>query len=239
MIAGVEITKLNKHFMIAGYRNDVLKGFTASFPEQEIVVILGKSGCGKTTLLRIIVELEAYDSGEMLKPPTDAIGMVFQEPRLMPWLTVYENIIFGLKKSQLNQEAILEVMRLTELSGFEKAYPHQLSGGMQQRTAIARTLLCEPEMILLDEPFASLDYFTREMMQNKLLEIHAKTQKSVIFVTHNIDEALILGQRIIIMGDGGVKKEYNLTSYHYPRDLLDEQLIALKKNIMIEIGGTK
>ncbi|MCL2233620.1 MAG: ABC transporter ATP-binding protein [Treponema sp.] len=230
------MTALNKTFTVPGGKQvEVLKDFNASFPEHSIVILLGKSGCGKTTLIRIIAGLESYDSGELQRPPLQKIGMVFQEPRLMPWLSVWNNIVFGIKKSKINKAAIESIIELTNLTGFENAYPHQLSGGMQQRTALARALVYNPEMILMDEPFASLDYFIRETMQNKLIEIHSATGKSIVFVTHSVDEALILGHKIIVMGDGQVRKEYDLTGFSHPRDILSDELITMKKDILLAI----
>ncbi|MCL1991827.1 MAG: ABC transporter ATP-binding protein [Spirochaetes bacterium] len=238
MTRGVKMIGLCKSFTVAGKKIDVLKDFSASFPEERVTVLLGKSGCGKTTLIRIIAGLEDFGGGKLEKPQCEKIGIVFQEPRLMPWLTVAENIAFG-KKTELGGEKIAKIIELVNLAGFERAYPHQLSGGMQQRAAIARTLMHDPEMILMDEPFASLDYFIRETLQNKLIEIHRATGKSVVFVTHSVDEALILGHKIIVIGEGRVQKEFDLTACPYPRDLLCEELIAAKKEVLAAIKQTE
>ncbi|MGI6095189.1 MAG: ABC transporter ATP-binding protein, partial [Lachnospiraceae bacterium] len=127
---------------------------------------------------------------------------------LMPWLTVRENISFGLKKKEIDPKEIDELIHLTGLEGFADALPQQLSGGMSQRTALARALAIHPQYILMDEPFAALDYFTREKMQQVLLSLHENSQCGVLFVTHSIDEALVIGDRIVILEDKKVKKEY-------------------------------
>lgn len=211
----------------------VLTGLNLALAEQGITVVVGKSGCGKTTLLRILAGLESMDQGEIHIPGgSQKIGMVFQEPRLMPWLTVWKNIIFGQKKDEIRQEKIQKLINTVGLTGFEKAYPNQLSGGMQQRVSLARALAYDAELILMDEPFAALDHFTREIMQQELLRIDSVSRKITVFVTHSIDEALLLGQKIVVMGEGNVRAEYDLSPYAYPRDLLSDQLIKIKKSIL-------
>jgi len=229
------MTGLHKHYELAGAKVEVLADFTADFPKEQITVVLGKSGCGKTTLIRLIAGLEDFESGSLEGPPPEKIGMVFQEPRLMPWLTVQDNITFGVKKAKLDQQALVDVIKLVNLAGFEDAYPHQLSGGMQQRSALARALMYDPEVILMDEPFSSLDYFIREAMQQKIIEIYQSMKKSIVFVTHSVDEALILGHKIIVVGSGQVTKEYDLSKSSYPRDVLSEEMIAIKKDILCAI----
>ncbi len=231
-IAGVKIETLCKSYQVADKQLPVLNGLTAELPEESITVILGRSGCGKTTLLRILGGLEGYDSGSLTVPHHSKIGMVFQEPRLMPWLTVWKNIVFGLPKGRVPEQAVRGLIETVGLSGFEKAYPAQLSGGMQQRAALARALAYDPELILMDEPFAALDYFTRETMQNELIRIYSLQKKSVVFVTHSIDEALLIGQKIIILDHGRAEREFSLSCFPYPRDLLSPELIGIKKEII-------
>lgn len=218
--------------MVDDHKHEVLRNVQAVFPQNSISVILGKSGCGKTTLLRILANLESYDQGEISMDRDEKISFVFQEPRLMPWLSVFQNITFGLQKEKIDLEKIEELMNLIGLKKFEKAYPHQLSGGMQQRVALARALAYDPSIILMDEPFAALDYFTREAMQNELIRIHQLKKKTIIFVTHSIEEAMAIGQNIFVFNEGCVRGTFHLESYTYPRDVLSPSLIEMKKNII-------
>ena len=154
----------------------------------------------------------------------------------MPWLSVAKNITFGLEKDKMDVREIEELMNLIGLKKFEKAYPHQLSGGMQQRVALARALAYDPSIILMDEPFAALDYFTREAMQNELIRIHQLKKKTIIFVTHSIEEALAIGQNIFVFNEGGIRAQFNLGPYDYPRDVLSPSLIELKKEIIKQLA---
>ncbi len=234
----MNIQNLYKSYQVSGRRLEVLKNLNLDLDDHGITVILGRSGCGKTTLLRLIAGLEKEDSGEI--GTIGKTGIIFQEPRLMPWLNVTDNIMFGLEKQErakkMEHPKLKYLEELTGLAGFEKAFPSQLSGGMQQRVALARALAYEPEYLLMDEPFAALDHFTRKQMQEELLSIHREEQKGVLFVTHSIDEALTLAKRIVILEDGVCKKEYQLDNYSYPRDLLHESLVELKKEIIDQIG---
>jgi ABC-type nitrate/sulfonate/bicarbonate transport system ATPase subunit len=177
--------------------------------ENDFVTILGPSGCGKSTLLRIVAGLDAPSSGEVLLdgrritgPGADR-GMVFQSYTLFPWLTVRDNVCFGLAERGLPHSQQLEVadgyLAKVGLRGFENYFPKQLSGGMQQRTAIARALANGPRMLLMDEPFGALDHQTRELMQELLLGIWEAERKTVLFVTHDIDEAVFMASRVVVM----------------------------------------
>ena len=225
-----------KSFTVDGKKHEVLHDVHAFFPQNSINVILGKSGCGKTTLLRILANLEHCDQGEVVINSDEKISFVFQEPRLMPWLSVAKNITFGLEKHKINAEQIEELMNLIGLKKFEKAYPHQLSGGMQQRVALARALAYDPSIILMDEPFAALDYFTREAMQKELIRIYQLKKKSIIFVTHSIEEAITIGQHIFVINEGRIHAQFNLESYEYPRDVLSPPLIEIKKEILKKLA---
>ena len=227
-MAGIRLKDIHKTYQVDGRTFPVLNGVDLEIPEGKITVILGQSGCGKTTLLRLTGGLESADSGEVLWDGAHKTAFVFQEPRLMPWLNVWNNIIFGLKKNQVDQEKIQDIVSTVNLSGFEKAYPSQLSGGMQQRAAIARALAYEPTFILMDEPFAALDYFTREQMQRELLRVQQKERSSIMFVTHSIDEALILGDQIVMIEKGLVKHVYPVKTPSGERNLLNEEFIALR-----------
>jgi ABC-type nitrate/sulfonate/bicarbonate transport system ATPase subunit len=177
--------------------------------ENDFITILGPSGCGKSTLLRIVAGLDRQTAGEVLldgkriEGPGADRGMVFQSYTLFPWLTVRDNVCFGLHERGLPRAQQLDVaqgfLQKVGLIGFENHYPKQLSGGMQQRTAIARALANGPRMLLMDEPFGALDHQTREQMQELLLGIWEAERKTVLFVTHDIDEAVFMGSRVIVM----------------------------------------
>lgn len=235
-IAGIKITNLCKSYPISGKFLPVLNRLNLELDTSGITVILGKSGCGKTTLLRVISGLEHPDQGQLLFETSVKTGIVFQEPRLMPWLNIRQNIAFGLRRSQVQWEHLQHLIEMTGLQGFEEAYPSQLSGGMQQRAALARVLAYDADYILMDEPFAALDYFTRKTMQKELFNIQQANKKGILFVTHSIDEALILGHKLVILEGGVCKKEYELKNQPYPRDLLSPDMIEIKKDIMNKIG---
>ena len=232
ILSGLAVCNLYKTYHIQKRTVPVLKGLSLTLPEDGITVILGKSGCGKTTLLRLLAGLEEPDDGEIILPQGQGVGMVFQEPRLMPWLDVTGNILFGLDKYERAHYPSKELLELVGLEGFGAAYPHQLSGGMQSRVAIARVIACDPAVILMDEPFAALDNFNREAMQRELIRIEQTRHKSIVFVTHNLDEALVLGGRIVFMADGAFSREWDLARWKYPRNLLDDAFIAYKKEMV-------
>ena len=186
-----------------------LQATTLDVAENDFVTILGPSGCGKSTLLRIVAGLDHPSSGEVLldgrriEGPGADRGMVFQSYTLFPWLTVRDNVCFGLRERGLPRAQQIEIaqgfIQKVGLTGFESHYPRQLSGGMQQRTAIARALANGPRMLLMDEPFGALDHQTRELMQELLLGIWEAERKTVLFVTHDIDEAVFMGSRVVVM----------------------------------------
>jgi NitT/TauT family transport system ATP-binding protein/sulfonate transport system ATP-binding protein len=180
-----------------------------SVAENDFITILGPSGCGKSTLLRIIAGLDHPSEGRVLldgrevRGPGPDRGMVFQSYTLFPWLTVAENIAFGLREKGVSEaerkEIVANYVQLVGLKGFENHWPKQLSGGMQQRTAIARALANDPEILLLDEPFGALDNQTRGLMQELLLGIWEREKKTVLFVTHDIEEAIFMASRVVVM----------------------------------------
>ena len=229
----IEISNLSKHFFIGEKRIDVLRELRLNIKKDKITVILGRSGCGKTTLLRLIAGLESVSLGEIKFKEQAKIGFVFQEPRLMPFLNVYENIVFPLKKQEIEPAKIDAFISMIGLSDFKFAAVSQLSGGMSSRVSLARVLAYEANLILMDEPFAALDAFTRASMQAEILKIQAG--KTILFVTHNIDEALFLADEIILLEKGGIKSNYDLSNLARPRDLLSEELIAIKRKILSEI----
>jgi NitT/TauT family transport system ATP-binding protein len=207
---------------------------------------LGPSGCGKSTLLNIIAGLEKATSGEVLinghqiTGPGPDRGVVFQEPALMPWLNVLENVTFALKdlRKDQQQERALKYLKLVHLSKFVKAYPHELSGGMRQRVAIARALAMDPHVLLMDEPFGALDEQTRMMLHKELLAIWEQTKKTIVFVTHNIREAVQLSDRIVLMGTrpGRVIKEFEV-NLPRPRSTTDPEVARLEEEIMALLGN--
>ena len=229
----IEISNLSKHFFIHGKKIEVLKELNLSVKKDKITVILGRSGCGKTTLLRLIAGLESVSLGEIKFKEQARIGFVFQEARLMPFLNVYENIVFALKKQEIEPAKIDSLISMIGLSDFKFAAVSQLSGGMSSRVSLARVLAYKANLILMDEPFAALDAFTRASMQAEILKIQAG--KTILFVTHNIDEALFLADEIILLEKGGIKSNYDLSNLARPRDLLSGELIAIKRKILSEI----
>ena len=230
----IDIRGLTKTFMVDGRAHTVLQDLNLTVPAHEITVLLGRSGCGKTTLLRLIGGLDTEYSGTISKSQDAKTAFVFQEARLMPWLTVSQNIAFGLHKKDINPNEINRLISLTGLDGFADAYPQQLSGGMSQRTALARALALNPKFILMDEPFAALDHFTREKMQQALLDIHKNSGCGVLFVTHSIDEALAIGHRIVILEDKKVKKVYPIAEA-WRKNGSEEERQALRQDILDSI----
>lgn len=230
-MAGIQIKQLCKYYTVDGKTLHVLDGIDCTFPENKITVVLGRSGCGKTTLLRLVGGLETFQKGS-IDSQSKKTAFVFQESRLMPWLDVSRNITFGLTNDQLCSKTLGDIIKTVGLSGFEKAYPHQLSGGMQQRVAIARALMYQPSFLLMDEPFAALDYFTREQMQLELRSVQRSSNCGILFVTHSIDEALLLAHQIIVIEHGRIKRTYQVRTSDEEIDLLAKTSIAIKKEII-------
>jgi NitT/TauT family transport system ATP-binding protein len=201
----IRVRDLGKHYGSL----EVFRNITFDVGEREIVAIVGPSGCGKTTLLRCIDGLLPHDSGEIwvdterVTEPIAGVAMVFQHFGLFPWKTVFENVAYGLRmagapKAEIERK-VPDFIKLVGLSGFENAYPYQMSGGMQQRCGLARALAVEPNVLLMDEPFAAVDAQTREILQFELLHIWEQRPTAMIFVTHSIEEAVLLGHRVIVL----------------------------------------
>jgi NitT/TauT family transport system ATP-binding protein len=193
---------------------DALSRVSFIVRDGEIVALIGPSGCGKTTALRIAMGLERATAGRVTVDDREVTGcghdrgMVFQHAGLLPWLTALQNVMFGLEMKGLRGPALRataeKYLDLVGLAASKDRRPHQLSGGMQQRVGIARALAIEPKVLRMDEPFGALDAQTRETLQEELLQIHARTGKTILFVTHDLDEAVLIADRIVIMRDGGI-----------------------------------
>jgi len=240
----LNIDHLSKNFLIAGKKINVLENINLKVNPGEFISIIGPSGCGKSTLLRLVVGLERGFSGditlgdEQITGPGINRGMVFQESRLYPWLTVESNIEFGLGKgysSAEKQRIIQEHLELVGLDGFGKAYPHQLSGGMQQRVSIARALVNRPQVLLLDEPFGALDAITRIHMQQEIIRIWQAEQTTILLVTHDIDEAIFLGDRVVVMSKlPATTKSIFSVDLPRPRDRNSLDFLKIRKQIYSE-----
>ncbi|MHC1599308.1 MAG: ABC transporter ATP-binding protein, partial [Candidatus Methanospirareceae archaeon] len=188
---------------------EALRNINLEVSDKEFLCFIGPSGCGKTTLLRIVAGLDQPTSGEVLldgrviKSPDPEQGMVFQEYSLFPWRTIIDNIAFGLEMKgepkEKRHRIALKYLELVGLEAFERSYPYQLSGGMRQRVAIARALANDPKVLLMDEPFGSVDAQTRNFLQGELLRIWCETRKTVLFITHSIDEAVYLADRVVVL----------------------------------------
>lgn len=217
---------------------------------REVLCVVGPSGCGKTTLLRCIGGLLAPSSGQVLidgravDRPCEGVAIVFQHFGLLPWKTVVDNVAFGLRIAGAPAGVITQrlnhYIRLVGLIGFEKHYPYQLSGGMQQRVGLARALATDPEILLMDEPFASVDAQTRELLQEELLQLQERERKTMIFITHSIDEAIMLGDRVAVMGSRpGRLKEMLRVDFPRPRDpatvRADSRYTELRNHIWEEL----
>lgn len=245
----LKVTNLQKVFPANGRREkdlDALKDINLEVKESEFVVMVGPSGCGKSTLINIIGGLAdategsvEIDGREVSGPGADR-GMVFQGYSLFPWLTVQKNIEFGLKMKKVPKaeraKIAQEYIQLVGLSGFENALPKQLSGGMKQRVAIARTLANQPEILLMDEPFGALDAQTRVVMQELLAKISRETKNTILFITHDIDEAILLADRIYVMSrrPGTIREvmEVNIPGERNHEILVTPEFLAMKRKIM-------
>ena len=240
----LSVENVSKCYSIEGRRVEALREVSLEIGENEFVTVVGRSGSGKTTLLRILASLEPPTAGSVKfmgrscsqEEPLPA-GMVFQEARLMPWLSALGNILFAYPPRERNEglrERALKMIETVGLKGYEMALPAQLSGGMAQRVALGRALVKNPPVILLDEPLGALDYFTRRTMQRALIRLYLEEKKSFIMVTHDVGEALRLGTRVIVLGEGRVTRELSVDlPYPRPRStpafqgLIDEVLGAI------------
>jgi len=234
----LQINNISKRFYNENGYVDALAQVNLQISSGDFLCLVGPSGCGKSTLLNLISGLNKPTNGNILA--NGKLGFMFQEPTLFPWLKVKDNIAFGLKLLKRPKQEIKKkidyYLKMVHLKSFEQAYPHQLSGGMKQRVALARTLILEPDILLMDEPFAALDAQTREILYKELQEIWQITKKTIIFVTHNVREAVVLGERVAVFtaAPGTIKKEFNVTLAR-PRDLGNIEVIKISNAIMAEL----
>jgi NitT/TauT family transport system ATP-binding protein len=258
-MAKIAVTELSKTYLNerTGHLVSALERIDLEVRDGELLCIVGPSGCGKTTLLQILAGLETASSGSMtlnghaIRGPGADRGMVFQGYALFPWRTVLENIAFGLeikgRSRRERRDVSQRYARMVGLSGFENAYPNELSGGMKQRVGIARALANEPEVLLMDEPFGSLDAQTREIMQREVLDIWRATRRTIVFVTHGVQEAVFLADRIVVMTarPGRIKAMMDVNLPH-PRDVTTPEFgqlmrpvyAALKEEVSMAMGDS-
>ena len=243
--AKLRVNKVNMTFNRDGQRLSVLDNIDLEVADGEFVCILGPSGCGKSTLLSAIAGFLTPTSGqitiggEAVRGPDPRRIFVFQERGVFPWLTVAGNIGFGLAKLKRAErtERVQRYIQMVGLEGFEKSYPHELSGGMKQRVEVARALAVNPDILFLDEPFGALDSITRMVMRGELLRIWEAERKTILFVTHDIDEAVQLADRVVVMSarPGRIQQIVPIDIAH-PRDISSPHYLELRDGILNQIG---
>jgi ABC-type nitrate/sulfonate/bicarbonate transport system ATPase subunit len=244
MSAALHFVQVSKTFKREGFEAiEAVAPTTLAVEAEEFVCLLGPSGCGKSTLLNLAAGFERPTSGRVtfdgveVAGPHHTRGVVFQDGALFPWLTALENVCYGprIRGSASHKAAGAEMLEAVGLSGFADRYPHELSGGMRQRVAIARALANEPELLLMDEPFGALDAQTRIVMQQLLLDIWQRDRRTVLFITHDIDEAILLGDRVVVMSarPGRIKQELRIELARPRRAGIDtdDDFIAVKRTI--------
>jgi ABC-type nitrate/sulfonate/bicarbonate transport system ATPase subunit len=242
----LRLRHVEKSYQVDGKSLEVLKGIDLTVDPGEFVSLVGASGCGKSTILRLIVGLDIEHGGEILLDgrritgPSPNRGIVFQEHRLLPWLNIEQNVGLSLAATNRSPSECARLVRdhidLVGLTGFERAFPHQLSGGMAQRAAIARGLVNQPKILLLDEPFGALDALTRAHLQNELLQIWSRERITMVMVTHDVEEAVFLSDKIVILAPrpGRIRRVIHIDLPH-PRDRGDPRFIALRKQALDEL----
>ena len=242
----VDIRNVSHEFDLGGSRLPVLASVNLKVEPGEFVALLGPSGCGKSTLLRLVAGLEAPTSGAILADgapiarPDPSRILVFQDPTLFPWATVEANVATGLEARgvlKAQRSRVAEALALTELTAFAGAYPHQLSGGMAQRAALARALVNDPQLLLLDEPLGKLDSLTRLTLQEELVKLWRRRGFTALLVTHDVEEALLLAGRVIVFSDrpARIKAEFTIDK-SYPRHRDDPDIVALRREVLETLG---
>ncbi|MFZ3044842.1 MAG: ABC transporter ATP-binding protein [Desulfatirhabdiaceae bacterium] len=255
----IQISDISKTYTTNNGKSvTALEGVSLNVAINDFVCLLGPSGCGKSTLLRIIAGLEKASEGQVLfrgtplSRPTREIGMVFQEYTLLPWRTVEDNVALGLEFAGISKQERIkcaaDYLEMVGLFQFRRAYPYELSGGMQQRVAIARALAKDPDVLLMDEPFGALDAYTRILLQKELLRIWEKNRKTILFVTHSVDEAIYLADRIAVLtAHPGRLREVNAVNMARPRNrgnpcygsLTDHLLALLEEEVSDKPPGER
>lgn len=251
MVGGISVSGVEKRFTNPqGETVTALSDINLKIEPGSFVSLIGPSGCGKSTLLRLIAGLIHPDTGtltlddDMIAKPGSDRGFMFQEHTLFPWLNIYENVAFGLRARGIYRERakdVQEIIELVGLAGFEKYYPHQLSGGMCQRASLARALVGRPKVLLLDEPLGALDAFTRMNMQDEILRIWKENDMTMVMVTHDVDEAIYLSDQIVVMTPrpGRITKTVNV-GFSRPRARSSEEFLHHHGEILrlLDFGGT-
>ncbi len=247
----LEIHDLSRNFPVPGQEPiQALSGITLTVKDKEFLSILGPSGCGKTTLLRIIGGLDSASSGSItlngasINRRSSRMAMIFQEYSLYPWRTVLENVTFGLEIQKMEtrpaRDVGMEYLNLVGLAEFAERYPYELSGGMRQRVAVARAMAIDPEILLMDEPFGALDAQTRNLLQMELLDIWHKTKKTIIFVTHSVDEAVYLADRLVVLTSRpGRVCEIIPIDLDRPRDRTSAKFALVRRKVLDLIAQPK
>jgi len=243
---GLEIKEVSKKFITKNKETYTLDNINLSIKKGEFICLLGPSGCGKSTLLNIIAGLLKPSSGtvslsgEVVKEVGPDKAMMFQESALFPWLNVIDNVEFGMKMAGIPKEErrikAIKYLKMVHLSKFEKSYVHELSGGMKQRVSLARALTLDSELLLMDEPFSALDSQTKSILQLELQKIWWETKKTIVFVTHNVEEAVLLGDRVIVMSanPGRIKREFKIQLAR-PREAQSTDLAYVAREVMNEL----
>jgi ABC-type nitrate/sulfonate/bicarbonate transport system ATPase subunit len=231
----IQVRDVSHHFDLAGERLPVLEAIDLDVAPGEFVALLGPSGCGKSTLLRLIAGLETPSRG-----PDPSRILVFQDPTLFPWATVWNNVATGLEARGVlaqNRRRVDDAINLVDLAAFRNAYPHQLSGGMAQRASLARALVNDPALLLLDEPLGKLDSLTRLTLQDELVSLWRRVGFTAVLVTHDVEEALLLAGRVIVFSDrpARVKAQFSFAK-PYPRHRDDPDVVGLRREILATLG---
>ena len=237
-MTGVLLRDITKTFHVDGQAVSALDTVQAAFPKGSFISIVGYSGCGKTSLLNVIMGLQNFDKGSLdFTGMTGRMSMVFQEPRLVSALSVEKNMALALKHEKdpvLKKKVLDRTFNMLGLTAFRKALPCQLSGGMAQRASLGRALCRQPELLLMDEPFGSLDALNRKKLQNELVDIYLREDITILFVTHDVSEAVLLGGRVYVMDQGAFTHEIPV-DLPYPRDASSQEFISIRDRVLSAI----